>query len=182
MNLTNIVMSKIFEMTPQGVGKWKKEKRPIISFLEKYCTKNDLEEFLQAGKIQKFEKMDYFLNGLYKKCEKIYFTLERFVAEYKYPDVDYSDGSLMSNNAYMNYLKPFLIKYSEEIQSFQDLENFKRNFFDLAIAKHFEYRNNGIKEPFTTFQILAIINELTNYELHYFLNEFFDKILEDLKS
>jgi len=87
----------------------------------------------------------------------------------------------MSNNAYMNYLKPFLIKYSEEIQSFQDHENFKRNFFDLAISKHFEYRNNGIKEPFTTFQILAILNELTNYELHYFLNEFFDKMIEDLK-
>ncbi len=55
VNLTNIAMSKIFEMTPQGVGKWKKEKRPIISLLEKYFTKEDIEEFLEYGTIEKLE-------------------------------------------------------------------------------------------------------------------------------
>ena len=34
---------------------WKKEKRPIINLLEKYFTKEDLEEFLKTGKIKEFE-------------------------------------------------------------------------------------------------------------------------------
>lgn len=55
VNLTNIAMSKVFEMTPQGVGKWKKEKRPIISLLEKYFTQTDLEEFLEYGTVEKLE-------------------------------------------------------------------------------------------------------------------------------
>ncbi len=34
---------------------WKKEKRPIISLLEKYFTQTDLEEFLEYGTIEKLE-------------------------------------------------------------------------------------------------------------------------------
>lgn len=30
---------------------WKREKRPIVSLLEKYHTKEELEEFLETGKI-----------------------------------------------------------------------------------------------------------------------------------
>lgn len=35
---------------------WKKEQRPIIDLLEKYCTKEDLKEFLSDGKISKFDE------------------------------------------------------------------------------------------------------------------------------
>lgn len=34
---------------------WKKEKRPVISLLEKYFTKEDLEEFLEYGTIERYE-------------------------------------------------------------------------------------------------------------------------------
>ncbi len=34
---------------------WKREKRPIISLLEQYFTKEDLQEFIETGKIQKQE-------------------------------------------------------------------------------------------------------------------------------
>lgn len=36
---------------------WKREKRPIISLLEKYHSKEELQEFLETGKIQKQEKI-----------------------------------------------------------------------------------------------------------------------------
>ena len=35
--------------------RWK-EDRPIINLLEKYCTEEDLEEFLEKGRISKFER------------------------------------------------------------------------------------------------------------------------------
>lgn len=49
---------------------WKRENRPIISLLEKYFTKENLEEFLQSGKIDKFENLknaDRYITQLYKR-------------------------------------------------------------------------------------------------------------------
>ncbi len=60
MSLTNNNIASILEMTPQGVGKWKRENRPIISLLDKYFTKEDLEEFLETNKIQKMDMLQYY--------------------------------------------------------------------------------------------------------------------------
>jgi len=39
------------------IFKWKKENRPILSLLEKYFTKDDLAEFLETEKIEKFDNI-----------------------------------------------------------------------------------------------------------------------------
>ncbi|OHE08940.1 MAG: hypothetical protein A2513_02850 [Sulfurimonas sp. RIFOXYD12_FULL_33_39] len=53
--LTTKDISNLLLFTPQGVNKWKKEKRPIIFLLEKYFSKEDIEEFLQTGAIMRYE-------------------------------------------------------------------------------------------------------------------------------
>jgi len=58
MNLTNTTISKILQMTPQGAGKWKKENRPIILLLDKYFSKEDIEEFLQKSSIAKLDSFN----------------------------------------------------------------------------------------------------------------------------
>jgi predicted flavoprotein YhiN len=53
-----LLMSELFGFSTQSYFNWKKEahtKRKIISLLEKYFTKEDLEEFLETGEIQKQE-------------------------------------------------------------------------------------------------------------------------------
>lgn len=55
-NLTNSIIAQILDMTQQGVGKWKKQNRPIIKLLEKYFTKDELIEFIETKKIEKYEK------------------------------------------------------------------------------------------------------------------------------
>lgn len=47
--------SKLFQNTIRTISNWKVEKRPIITLLEKYFTKEDLEEFLETGKISRLE-------------------------------------------------------------------------------------------------------------------------------
>ena len=69
--MTNTSIARLFEMTPQGIGKWKKEKRPIINFIEKYFTDKDIEEFLSAGKIDRFETIQSN-NYLISKSVKLY--------------------------------------------------------------------------------------------------------------
>lgn len=49
--ITNTLLSKLFEMTPQGIGKWKKENRPVIELIEKSFSKNELETFLETKEI-----------------------------------------------------------------------------------------------------------------------------------
>lgn len=49
---------------------WKREKRPIISLLEKYHSKEELQEFLETGKIQKQDRLKELLE-IEKKYNQI---------------------------------------------------------------------------------------------------------------
>lgn len=171
-------ISSLLLFTPQGVNKWKKEQRPIIALLEKYFSKEDLEEFLKTGKIQKLEYVNSYLHGLNLRCHQIYHKIEKLEIKHKHPDVSYEPRSmLISQNFYLGYVRVFIKKHEEIIKNFK-VEDFKTDFFNLVLLNHFELKNNGIKEPLVTFQILSILNELSSPELHYFFNEF-DKIIHD---
>ena len=70
-------IAKILDVTLKSVYNYKKEKRPIISLLEKYFTEADLEEFLKTGVVSKYE-LAYittddraFLNGIKSDLEEI---------------------------------------------------------------------------------------------------------------
>lgn len=59
--------STILGCSVSGYYKWKKEKRPIIKLLEKYFNKEELEEFLESGKIEKLEKTDFLKQQVIEK-------------------------------------------------------------------------------------------------------------------
>lgn len=46
---------ELLAIADSTIYKFRKEKRPIITFLEKYFTKEDLEEFLEYGTVEKLE-------------------------------------------------------------------------------------------------------------------------------
>jgi len=46
---------KILDISKNSYWNYKKQERPIISLLEKYFTKEELEEFLSTGKIENLE-------------------------------------------------------------------------------------------------------------------------------
>ncbi len=55
----------ILSISDKTYYNWKKEKRPIISFLEKYFTEEDLEEFLNTGKLEKLEYTQEITKDIY---------------------------------------------------------------------------------------------------------------------
>lgn len=58
-------MADLFSASEGAYYKWKREKRPIIALLEKYHNKEELQEFLETGKIEKQELIkDLSLNDL----------------------------------------------------------------------------------------------------------------------
>ena len=54
----NELYSKLFGFNASTYHRWKNEARPIIKLLQKYCDQNELEEFLQTGKISRLENTD----------------------------------------------------------------------------------------------------------------------------
>ncbi|MGD9553116.1 MAG: hypothetical protein AB7D96_05435 [Arcobacteraceae bacterium] len=52
----NEIMSQLFGFSAPTYFRWKKEKRLIINLLEKFFSKEDLEEFLQTGEIERLEQ------------------------------------------------------------------------------------------------------------------------------
>lgn len=57
------IMAGLFSTAEGTFYKWKRENRPIISLLEKYFTKADLEEFLSTGAVMKYEPEPVQLNS-----------------------------------------------------------------------------------------------------------------------
>lgn len=49
------VLAKFFGFAESTIFKWEKEERPIIEFLNKYFTKEDLVEFIETNKVSKLE-------------------------------------------------------------------------------------------------------------------------------
>ena len=68
------IVCQVLGISVGSYYRWKQE-RPVINLLEKYCNQEDLQEFLDTGRIEKFERnfqhnddMDEFFlkNGLMK--------------------------------------------------------------------------------------------------------------------
>ena len=49
---------------------WKRENRPVMNLLKKYFSKEELQEFLETGKIQKQERLNELLE-IEKKYNQI---------------------------------------------------------------------------------------------------------------
>jgi len=51
-------IAKLLSVTDRSVYNWSQEKRPIISFLYKYFSEQDIEDYLKFGKIEKLELLN----------------------------------------------------------------------------------------------------------------------------
>lgn len=146
---------------------YKKQNRLIIKLLER-LGKDNLIEFLENGKIEKLDEIDLYFENLNSKCKNVYRKIE--LIDVKRWEIRCIDESIFDSNYYFLFIKPFVNKFKEEFTS--DYKNYKYSFFELAMQNHFELRNNGVKEPYTTFKILSILDELNNYEFYYFFTKF----------
>lgn len=49
------IFTQLFQFSVPTFYNWQREKRPIMELLDKYFTKEDLEEFLEYGTVEKLE-------------------------------------------------------------------------------------------------------------------------------
>lgn len=64
-------MANLFSASEGAYYKWKRENRPIIQLIDRYFSKDDIQEFLKTGKISKLEEISE-LEALNNEAVNIY--------------------------------------------------------------------------------------------------------------
>lgn len=98
-----LIASQIFSTTLSTYYNWDKEHRPIIALLEKYFTKEELEEFLGTGKIEKFENINS-VGMVWKRNRKAYleyFTQNKIESIQRWDE----QSSLLLYFTFLHFLK-----------------------------------------------------------------------------
>ncbi|PZP12189.1 MAG: hypothetical protein DI602_10040 [Aliarcobacter butzleri] len=180
------VTSLILGCSVSGFYKWKKQKRPIIHLLEKYFTKEDLEEFLQSNEISKLKNLDYYesiLNIQFSTFYRKYFTsgekfnhfFWEFIHLYKDKIISLKSYNLSENKTLLNeylldyYLYKLEINQKTNNHPVDYLKSKLSHFITLMQEPSVELLNFFIKNVELNFK--PVINYLLNNKLHHFADE-----------
>lgn len=157
-------MAALFSTAEGTYYKWKREERPIILLLEKYFTKEDLEEFLETGKIRKFENTDIVVNFINSR-KSLYFDFFK----------KHNQGSIVNIatpgiKLYFKFLY-FLKKYIQD--NWLSQKHFKAAFIAFCLQHEYKFDNFGIAHELVP--ILNIIDFLDSEDGMWI---YFETILE----
>lgn len=191
------VISTILGCSVSGYYKWKKENRVIINFLEKYFVKEELEEFIATGKIDKFDKLNFLYNEVIEKNQKLY--IESFTTNFRY--LKLSSAHEIFKDFYFSFLLELKEKKNLISSNFNSLlllfvNNYLLNKYINTIEDK-ESINSAIEAKFKNLKndqkyfddvilgddvILAFAKKEIDKILKMFNNEDFKTIQKHLKS
>lgn len=137
-------VSELMSFSTNSYYVWKKEERPIISFLHKYLSEDDIKEFLEAGVVSKFENIEYFQFDFHKNYFHFLMDLEK------------------------EHLVVFLKLLQENKE---DLITFSLKFIDLVV--NYDCSNSIKSRLIENYTKIEDKNKLSYYGLKNMLNDKF---------
>ncbi len=161
------VASRILGCTLASYYNWDKQDRPIISLLEKYFSKENLQEFLDTGKISKFDNAERLLEIL------------KFLSKYTTKELRVSLAKSFEKNDVLSGTYARLIKYSQysKEDKFDILKDIDYLLFDVYDEKQkqevdtpfqdiLKGFNSSIGFDFNEDDILVIKQIMQRYEVY----------------
>lgn len=170
------VMAALFDFNATTYYSWKKQERPIIRLIEKYFTKEDLEEFLNSEKISKLEYCQKTMNKhnhIFRVFKTILLKIFQLHDSAYKRNLDFQDvirgdslkdpmeyienhenEALYQNINTIDYLCYALAKNKLSIHP-------RENLFDVLIKYYDEYKNN-VDNRMNSLCLESICNILTN--------------------
>lgn len=136
---------------------YKKQDRPIIAFLEKYFSKEEIEEFLETGSMQKLENQNALLSRI-DLHEKLLADHALYSAKEKLQKL--LDGNFIDRAIYTKGAKGILVDVLERIDSNDasyTIENAKQRLMD-AVANS-EVSWFSLKNPQKQKLLSSILNK-----------------------
>jgi hypothetical protein len=163
------IFMDLFGFSRPTYYKWKRENIKVIQLLEKYFSKDELEEFLEAGSIRKLEteKFKNFVDPLF--IEYVKFNLPSKMDKIKGEGLIMRLNRLIPNHILTTILKE--IKEDEDIELHQDKS--KKFLIDRikGYAASFEKKSSQK-------QLIDLIDKnFSNIEC-YALIKYYDEILD----
>lgn len=172
----NELMSKLFGFSAPTYFRWKKEKRPIIDLIEKFFSKEELEEFLKTGEISKLEKVKNANNQIDNINDLLIDNAKYTVKEKLYKVFE----SSMLEKIYTYLSKKILIRVLDKL-------SIKNNEYPINLSKEYllsEIRNSDIKfyETYKLPVLVKIIEEnLSNIECFVLINYYEELFINKIK-
>lgn len=189
--MTNASIARLFEMTSQGIGKWKKEKRPIIAFIEKYLNDKNIEEFLETGKIEKFENITFVMDKYLYQLLATYlnsFTESQSLLHEPSMHDEFRDFyfSFLANFGKINFtfninvlgIQSLLTHYLFQYQT----QKIKQNLSKDKINEQLEDLKLEINEPISSSISEQDRKELDDFRENFQEDSLKDEIIEDIFS
>ncbi|WP_428023947.1 hypothetical protein [Arcobacter sp.] len=148
------IMTSLFGFSGPTYYKWSKKERnerPIFNLLGKYFTKEELEEFLETGKIDKLENMKYIKNQF------LLVNMDNYIR-------DFNDNSLKSSNFLIQDFFFFFLKNKNELlkNGFHNEYTFIKSITQYVYNDFCEEFENIYKEEIFSFSELLGTDETEN--------------------
>lgn len=141
------IFSELLEISEKSVYRWRqKDHTRLLDLLDQYFTKEDLQEFLEYGTIEKLEFAN-FQNYLYQASEFIFVLSELYKT---------AESILKDPDMYIDYLA-----YALSNGDYSSLEN-KRDFLQIFVCSYDNYR---LKNP--SFNSNDLGESLKQIELYF---------------
>ena len=170
------LMTEILNCSVPTYYKKKREGNPGVLLIEKYFTKNKLKEFLETGKVEKFEKglvVDEFVNKVIDRLFNKYnspnfkkildFYLQKFCENYAYYD---EDGILKEDALICKYNNThFDVQTVQLLISFIIYSNLETEVFNETMRQNLSDDDMEHKARL----IYLISNNISNEELELIL-------------
>ena len=141
---------KVLGVSKNSYWNYKKQGRPIIDLLERYFGKEELQEFLDTGKISKLEKS--------KVCDEL-------LAHYKSAYFNYIQKKMSSITSLQNHLEQYYFQYLYYLKD--RTEQFgihKRPFHAAAISFAIKYENDFDQREIDNFHLVLDIIDFLDDE------------------
>jgi len=138
-------LSILLNNSERTIQRWKKENRPIIKLLDKYFTDQELEEFLETGKILNFDNIASHLN-LSNLCIK---------------NLSNNLIFLFDNNHKYSHLHPLYVFFdfiNKSKSNFNNVEFISDNtiFYDIFLNEYCTFVINSKIDPVGIKKLLDI--------------------------
>lgn len=146
------VVSKFMSFSINSYYMWKKENRPIINFLEKYLSEDDMIEFINTGSVSKFEN----INNDFK--EK-YFN---FIQKMDLDELQFFITLVKKNENNLTY---FTSNFIELVIESKIDNKIKSKLIELFTNETYKLSFIGLKEQLTD-DFISFYNFSLNYSRH----------------
>lgn len=172
--------SLLFQNTIRTISNWKVEKRPIISLIEKYFSKEDLEEFLKTGEIKKQEllkkqdamQLELILRDKKILCERIA-EIIKFLTKYTSDHLALSLAKSLESHGVISGTSKRLHKTTGKEDFLRDLERILNDLsHEIVEGENTEFQsviksfNEEIGFDFSGDDKLIVYHIITRYRVY----------------